>query len=76
MEIDTRASASTINYDTYLKLCTRTKEKVIMMIIVIRIKKFRAIQQLLNNIRLIPPSTADHFCVMNFFLLSFCVTIK
>ena len=54
MEIDTRALVSTINYDTYLKLYTRTKEKVIMMIIVIMIKKFRAIQQLLNNIRLIP----------------------
>ena len=54
MEIDTRASVSTMNYDTYLKLYTRTKEKVIMMIIVIMIKKFRAIQQLLNNICLIP----------------------
>ena len=63
MEIDTGSSITIINYGTYLKLCTRTKEKVI-------------IQQLSNNSRLNPTSTAEHFCIMLFSLLSHCATIK
>ena len=47
-------------------------------ILAIMIKVFGAIEQLSNNIRLIPTSTTtEHFfCVMSFSLLSLCVTIK